>query len=61
MKISSKTTYKCTKKKLTKIEADYALDRISKKKNIGKRAEHRSYFCKKCNAYHLTSKIKYMK
>lgn len=53
--------HKCTKRKLTKIEAEYALDSIAKNKNKGKRTEHRYYFCEQCNAYHLTSKIKYMK
>ena len=41
----------------TKIEADFALDVLSKSKNK-KRAESRKYLCSHCNCWHLTSKLK---
>ena len=53
---------KCTKRKFSKFEAMLVLVqaemRYKKKNGKSKRKECRYYYCKQCNAYHLTSKIK---
>lgn len=53
---------KCNKKKFTKFEAMLYLAQASmnykKRKGRSKRRECRYYYCKQCNAYHLTSKEK---
>lgn len=47
----------CTKRKYDKIGALFALSQTKKVGNYNpKRNECRTYFCKVCNAYHLTSK-----
>jgi hypothetical protein len=51
---------KCKKRKLTKFEAMLCIansEMINKfKKGHTKRRECRYYYCKECNAYHVTSK-----
>jgi len=49
-------TIPCGKIRLAKSEADAQLEEISKGNQPESRKEVRSYFCKRCNAYHLTSK-----
>lgn len=53
---------RCTKRKFSKFEAMLVLVqaemRYKKKNGKSKRKECRYYYCKQCNAYHLTSKIK---
>jgi len=52
----------CDKRKLSKEEANNALYWIRShkgRKSFRKRKECRSYFCKECCAYHLTSKATY--
>ena len=49
----------CEKKKFEKILADIIIAKNMSKNSIKNvkygRMENRSYYCKKCNAYHLTS------
>lgn len=50
---------RCTKQKFTETEAKLALARAhyaSKIKNNHNRQERRHYYCKYCDAYHLTSR-----
>lgn len=50
----------CEKKKFEKILADIIIAKNMSKNSIKNvkynRMENRSYYCKRCNAYHLTSK-----
>jgi len=47
---------KCSKKKYTELMASFALSQIWKQGFTNwKRQEKRKYFCKECNAWHLTS------
>jgi hypothetical protein len=46
--------YECTKARFTKKEAEAAL-RKNKKSGVQYRREVRSYYCSKCNIWHLTS------
>ena len=56
-----KNMSRCDKIKFSKFEAMLVLAqaeiRFKKKKGKGKRRECRYYYCKECNAYHLTSKM----
>ena len=51
---------KCNKRKFSKFEAMLYLAQASmsykKRKGRSRRRECRYYYCKECNAYHLTSK-----
>ena len=51
---------KCTKRKFSKFEAMLFLAQASmnrkRRKGKSRRKECRYYYCKQCNAYHLTSK-----
>lgn len=46
---------RCHKQRFTKKEAEYALKR-NKKSSKQYRKEVRYYYCRPCNAWHLTSK-----
>ena len=56
---------KCTKKKFTKLEAmmyiSQAEMQYKQRKGRSRRRECRYYYCKECNAYHLTSQFKTLK
>lgn len=48
----------CKKRRYDRIGAMYALANIKSPFSSMKRNEKRYYYCKSCNAYHLTSKDK---
>ena len=56
---------KCNKKKFTKLEAMMYIAQAEmqnkKRKGKSKRRECRYYYCKECNAYHMTSKFNTLK
>ena len=48
----------CTKKKLSKFDAEILLVQAEMKRKLNHRAirqERRKYWCKECKAYHVTS------
>lgn len=46
----------CSKRKLSKVDSMLALVETQHKRHRQQVKEQRFYFCKYCNAYHLTSK-----
>ena len=56
---------KCTKRRFNKLEAmifvAQAEMQYKKRKGRSKRRECRYYYCKECNAYHMTSKFNTLK
>lgn len=56
---------KCTKRRFNKLEVmifvAQAEMQYKKRKGRSKRRECRYYYCKECNAYHMTSKFNTLK
>lgn len=47
----------CKKRRFDKIGAMMALANNDRRKKLAQRKERRMYFCRECNAYHLTSRV----